>query len=102
MDSTLAPPGSTPVTTPRQKVDLTAATFMDVAVLRCLFLKNWQEEGVYWALQFLYHRYTHVSPYTLRQGYMVLALFVDYVKSATRQPHSKCQDAGVTHYPFQR
>ncbi|XP_073988249.1 unc80, NALCN channel complex subunit isoform X3 [Rhodnius prolixus] len=33
-----------------------AATFLDVAVLRCLFIAQWPEEGVYWALQFLYHR----------------------------------------------
>ena len=36
--------------------DICAATFMDVAVLRCLFISQWQEEGVYWALQFYYHR----------------------------------------------
>lgn len=37
-------------------VDICAATFLDVAVLRCLFVAQWQEEGVFWALQFLYHR----------------------------------------------
>lgn len=36
--------------------DVRAATFLDVAVLRCLFVPQWQEEGVHWALQFLYHR----------------------------------------------
>jgi hypothetical protein len=36
--------------------DICAATFLDVAVLRCLFVSQWQEEGVYWALQFYYHR----------------------------------------------
>ncbi|XP_049834730.1 protein unc-80 homolog isoform X4 [Schistocerca gregaria] len=36
--------------------DLCAATFLDVSVLRCLFISQWQEEGVYWALQFYYHR----------------------------------------------
>lgn len=38
-------------------IDLNAATFLDVAVLRCLFVPQWCEEGVYWALQFLYHRF---------------------------------------------
>lgn len=38
-------------------VDVSAATFLDVAVLRCLFMSQWPEEGVYWALQFYYHRY---------------------------------------------
>jgi len=37
-------------------MDLNAATFLDVAVMRCLFVPQWCEEGVYWALQFLYHR----------------------------------------------
>lgn len=37
-------------------MDVRAATFLDVAVLRCLFVPQWQEEGVHWALQFLYHR----------------------------------------------
>lgn len=40
-------------------IDLNAATFLDVAVLRCLFIPQWCEEGVYWALQFLYHRYVN-------------------------------------------
>ncbi|KAL1453472.1 hypothetical protein WDU94_007607 [Cyamophila willieti] len=35
---------------------MNSATFMDVAVLRCLFISQWPEEGVYWALQFIYHR----------------------------------------------
>lgn len=38
------------------KGDVTAATFLDVAVLRCLFISHWQEEGVYWSLHYLYNR----------------------------------------------
>lgn len=41
---------------PAIDADVRAATFLDVAVLRCLFVPQWQEEGVHWALQFLYHR----------------------------------------------
>lgn len=37
-------------------VNLYAATFMDVAVLRCLFVPQWPEEGIFWALNFLYRR----------------------------------------------
>lgn len=37
--------------------DVLAATFLDVAVLRCLFVSQWQEEGVYWALHYIYNRY---------------------------------------------
>lgn len=36
--------------------DVTAATFLDVAVVRCLFMPRWCEEGVHWALQFLFYR----------------------------------------------
>lgn len=33
------------------------ATYLDIAVLRCLFMSNWQESGVYWALSFLEKRF---------------------------------------------
>ncbi|XP_025208646.1 protein unc-80 homolog isoform X2 [Melanaphis sacchari] len=42
-------------------IDLNAATFLDVAVLRCLFVPQWCEEGVYWSLQFLYHRLQSIN-----------------------------------------
>ncbi|XP_050309913.1 protein unc-80 homolog isoform X2 [Anthonomus grandis grandis] len=42
-------------------MDLTAATFLDVGVLRCLFITDWQEEGIYWALHFLYNRLRDIS-----------------------------------------
>ncbi|KAH1025785.1 hypothetical protein HUJ05_010443 [Dendroctonus ponderosae] len=42
-------------------MDLTAATFLDVGVLRCLFITHWQEEGIYWALHFLYNRLRDIS-----------------------------------------
>ncbi|XP_067205239.1 protein unc-80 homolog isoform X2 [Linepithema humile] len=41
--------------------DIRAATFLDVATLRCLFVTQWQEEGVFWALQFLYHRLRRIN-----------------------------------------
>ncbi|XP_021940294.1 protein unc-80 homolog isoform X4 [Zootermopsis nevadensis] len=48
-------------------VDICSATFLDVAVLRCLFIPEWQEEGVYWALQFYYHRLHEISDYASSQ-----------------------------------
>lgn len=45
---------------PAIDADVRAATFLDVAVLRCLFVPQWQEEGVHWALQFLYHRHVYI------------------------------------------
>ncbi|CAB0043579.1 unnamed protein product [Trichogramma brassicae] len=41
--------------------DVRAATFFDVAVIRCLFLSQWQEEGIFWALQFLYNRLRRIN-----------------------------------------
>ncbi|KAK7065543.1 Protein unc-80 [Halocaridina rubra] len=41
---------------PSSLTDPTLATFLDVAVLRCLFVHQWMEEGVYWALNFIYRR----------------------------------------------
>ncbi|VEN40785.1 unnamed protein product, partial [Callosobruchus maculatus] len=41
--------------------DLNAATFLDVAVLRCLFITHWQEDGIYWALAFLYNRLREIN-----------------------------------------
>lgn len=43
------------------KYDATAATFLDVAVLRCLFIQHWQEDGVYWCLHYLYNRLRKIS-----------------------------------------
>ncbi|XP_066582663.1 protein unc-80 homolog [Prorops nasuta] len=48
-------------------MDVRAATFLDVAVLRCLFILQWQEEGVYWALQFLYNRLRRINETTVVQ-----------------------------------
>ena len=42
-----------------QKKDLaepSMATYLDVAVLRCLFTSQWIEDGIDWALNFLYYR----------------------------------------------
>lgn len=36
--------------------DPSMATFMDVAVLRCLFASQWLEEGILWSLRFLEKR----------------------------------------------
>ena len=45
---------------PNAVVDLTLATFTDVAVMRCLFIPQWVEEGVFWAVQFLFYRSVHM------------------------------------------
>lgn len=41
------------------------ATYLDIAILRCLFTSNWQESGVYWALTFLDKRFDESEYKTL-------------------------------------
>ncbi|KAK9884494.1 hypothetical protein WA026_007335 [Henosepilachna vigintioctopunctata] len=47
--------------------DVSGATFLDVAVLRCLFITLWQEEGIYWALHYMYNRLRDISEATAGQ-----------------------------------
>ncbi|XP_066978451.1 protein unc-80 homolog isoform X1 [Macrobrachium rosenbergii] len=49
---------------PSSLTDPTLATFLDVAVLRCLFVPQWMEEGVYWALNFIYRRLQDIGEET--------------------------------------
>jgi len=37
------------------------ATYLDVAVLRCLFICDWQESGVYWAVTYLSNRLAELN-----------------------------------------
>lgn len=37
-------------------LDILSASFLDVAVLRCLFCLSWQEDGIYWALRYIHKR----------------------------------------------
>ncbi|XP_050510714.1 protein unc-80 homolog isoform X5 [Diabrotica virgifera virgifera] len=47
--------------------DSSAATFLDVAVLRCLFITLWQEEGIYWALHYMYNRLRDINDESVGQ-----------------------------------
>ncbi|XP_063871430.1 protein unc-80 homolog isoform X10 [Scylla paramamosain] len=49
---------------PSSLLDPTLATFLDVAVMRCLFVPQWMEEGVYWALNFIYRRLQDIGEET--------------------------------------
>ncbi|CAG9539348.1 unnamed protein product, partial [Cercopithifilaria johnstoni] len=44
-------------------VDPQEATYMDVAVIRCLLIKHWTEDGVYWAIKYLLHRLFEIKMY---------------------------------------
>ena len=41
--------------------DPSMATYLDVAVLRCLFASQWLEEGILWSLLFLEKRFVEIS-----------------------------------------
>ena len=40
------------------------ATFLDIAVIRCLFISHWSEDGVFWGLMFLSRRYVKMAGLT--------------------------------------
>lgn len=44
-------------------IDPQEATYMDVAVIRCLLIKHWAEDGVYWAIKYLLHRLFEIKMY---------------------------------------
>ncbi|XP_059219265.1 protein unc-80 homolog isoform X7 [Stomoxys calcitrans] len=41
--------------------DVSAATFLDVGVMRCLFISHWQEEGIFWSLQYMFNRLSEIG-----------------------------------------
>ncbi len=41
---------------PGRRTELALATYFDVAVVRCLFISHWSEDGVHWALTYLNRR----------------------------------------------
>ncbi|XP_076436361.1 protein unc-80 homolog isoform X3 [Babylonia areolata] len=41
-------------------LDVLSASFLDIAVLRCLFCLSWQEDGIYWALRYVHKRMLEV------------------------------------------
>lgn len=41
--------------------DLAAANYLDIAVLRCLFVSNWKEDGIYWGLHYMYNRLREIG-----------------------------------------
>ncbi|XP_055936881.1 protein unc-80 homolog isoform X2 [Argiope bruennichi] len=53
---TVGKPESATVGEKTSKADVALATYLDVAVLRCLFISQWLEEGIFWALKYLYQR----------------------------------------------
>uniref|UniRef100_A0A0N5AB72 UNC80 domain-containing protein n=1 Tax=Syphacia muris TaxID=451379 RepID=A0A0N5AB72_9BILA len=57
-------------TTQQYTNDPTKATYMDVAVIRCLLIKHWSEEGVYWALRYIFNRLTDIESYLNTEGFL--------------------------------
>ncbi|VDK60079.1 unnamed protein product [Anisakis simplex] len=68
-----------PITDPHQ------ATYMDVAVIRCLLIKHWSEDGVYWAMKYLLNRLAEIEAYRNSQE----GMFRSRANSAPTVPHLK-------------
>ncbi|OQR73101.1 protein unc-80-like, partial [Tropilaelaps mercedesae] len=49
--------------------DPSLATYLDVSVLRCLFISQWLEEGVFWALRFVHQRLQSILEESAREGF---------------------------------
>ncbi|CAG9838602.1 unnamed protein product [Diabrotica balteata] len=67
LPSTEAPPKEDMTKMAMHVYDSSAATFLDVAVLRCLFITLWQEEGIYWALHYMYNRLRDINDESVGQ-----------------------------------
>ncbi|KAI6240158.1 Protein unc-80 [Aphelenchoides fujianensis] len=39
------------------------ATYLDVATMRCLLIRNWSEDGVYWVVKYILNRLTDIRQY---------------------------------------
>jgi hypothetical protein len=45
------------------------ANYLDIAVLRCLLIKNWAEKGVFWSVRYLLNRLMSMRQYScLHEG----------------------------------
>lgn len=78
--------GSRKNLTGSQTVDVSAATYLDVAVLRCLFITHWQEEGIYWALHYLYNRFLQFTKMLFIMLWQKILLLLLPKKHGTRLP----------------
>ncbi|VDN37005.1 unnamed protein product [Gongylonema pulchrum] len=61
------------------------ATYLDVAVIRCLLIKHWAEDGVFWALKYLLNRLSEIKIYRNSQS----GMFRSRASSAPSVPHLK-------------
>ncbi len=48
-------------------INVKGATYFDVAVMRCLLSPKWNSDGYIWALEYLSHRASEITDYTLRE-----------------------------------
>ncbi|KAK0415429.1 hypothetical protein QR680_011941 [Steinernema hermaphroditum] len=46
------------------------ASYLDVAVIRCLLIKHWSEDGIYWAVKYLLNRLTEIQIHRCNQDIM--------------------------------
>ncbi|CDW58970.1 protein unc 80 [Trichuris trichiura] len=69
----------------------TQASYMDVAVLRCLFVSHWSEDGVHWALVYFLGRLQNICEETLadnapRQRSLSIPLLTEHEYSSAVPP----------------
>jgi hypothetical protein len=55
-------------TPPMAATDPHEANYMDIAVLRCLLIRNWAEEGVFWAVRYLLNRLMAIRQFRCHEG----------------------------------
>ncbi|GMR41127.1 hypothetical protein PMAYCL1PPCAC_11322 [Pristionchus mayeri] len=69
-------------------VDPTVATYLDVAVLRALLIRQWSEEGVHWGLRFLQNRLSDVQTYLTEAERRPRSNSLPTIKRNKEEPHA--------------
>ncbi|VDP27664.1 unnamed protein product [Soboliphyme baturini] len=79
-------------------LDTLQATYMDVAVLRCLFMRHWSEEGIFWGLNYFCKRLSAIyskmsvtigsTSFILMNGDLNLEMILRSVTDVSNQPIS--------------
>ncbi|VDN04675.1 unnamed protein product [Thelazia callipaeda] len=70
------------------------ATYLDVAVIRCLLIKHWAEEGIFWAMKYLLHRLLEIKIHRNAQN----DLFRSRSKSVPNLQHLKLFPSEVNNH----
>ncbi|VDN59624.1 unnamed protein product, partial [Dracunculus medinensis] len=69
----------------QNNTDPQEASYLDIAVIRCLLIKQWSEDGIHWALKYLINRLNDIERYRNTQD----GMFRSRANSAPTTPHLK-------------